>query len=81
LAKKPTATAAKLRTRSTIWTSSFERDGAAYGVEVKNTLGYLDVGEFLTKIRLARHLGVKPVFAVRALPKTWANALIKSEKI
>jgi hypothetical protein len=46
----------------------FERDGVAYGVEVKNTLGYLDIEEFLTKIRLVRHIGVKPVFAVRALP-------------
>ncbi len=56
----------------------FERDGVGYGVEVKNTLGYLDVGEFLTKIRLSRHIGVKPVFAVRALPKTWAHALIQA---
>ena len=35
----------------------FERDGRAYGIEVKNTLGYLDVSEFVTKIRLARHIG------------------------
>jgi hypothetical protein len=56
----------------------FERDGLGYGVEVKNTLGYLDMEEFLTKIRLSRHIGVKPVFAVRALPKTWANALIQA---
>src|ERR1700733_1723783 len=48
----------------------FERNGVAYGIEVKNTLGYLDVSEFVTKIKLARHIGVKPVFAVRALPKT-----------
>ena len=56
----------------------FERDGVGYGIEVKNTLGYLDVDEFITKIRLARHIGVKPVFAVRALPKTWAEALIQA---
>jgi hypothetical protein len=56
----------------------FERDGVAYGVEVKNTLGYLDVEEFLTKIKLSRHIGVKPVFAVRALPKTWAHALVQA---
>jgi hypothetical protein len=55
----------------------FERDGRAYGIEVKNTLGYLDVSEFVTKIRLARHIGVVPVFAVRALPKTWISALYK----
>jgi hypothetical protein len=56
----------------------FERDGVAYGIEVKNTLGYLDVSEFVTKIKLARHIGVKPVCAVRALPKTWAHALIEA---
>ena len=56
----------------------FERDGIAYGVEVKNTLGYLDIGEFVTKIRLSRYIGVKPVFAVRALPKTWTQALIQA---
>ncbi len=50
----------------------------AYGVEVKNTLGYLDIEEFLTKIRLARHLGLTPVFAVRALPKTSVYALIQA---
>lgn len=56
----------------------FERDGVGYGIEVKNTLGYLDSREFVTKIRLARHIGVKPIFAVRSLPKTWIDALIKA---
>jgi hypothetical protein len=56
----------------------FERDGAAYGIEVKNTLGYLGIEEFLAKIRLARHIGVKPIFAVRALPRNWAWALIQA---
>jgi len=56
----------------------FERGGNGYGIEVKNTLGYLDFDEFLTKIRICHHLGVRPVFAVRALPRTWANALIVS---
>ncbi|MBJ9756644.1 hypothetical protein [Burkholderia cepacia] len=56
----------------------FEKGGMGYGVEVKNTLGYLDVSEFVTKIRMARHIGVRPVFAVRALPKTWAEVLIRA---
>ena len=71
--------------RSNTWVESnhdldfiFERDGIGYGVEVKNTLGYLDIEEFLTKIKLARHIGVKPVFAVRALPRTWAYALVEA---
>jgi hypothetical protein len=70
---------------ATIWSETnhnldfiFERDGIAYGVEVKNTLGYLDIEEFLTKIKLSRHIGVKPVFAVRALPRTWAHALVQA---
>lgn len=56
----------------------FERDACGYGVEVKNTLGYLNFDEFVLKIRLCHHIGVRPVFAVRALPRTWANALIQS---
>jgi hypothetical protein len=54
----------------------FERDGNAYGVEVKNTLGYLDFDEFATKIRMAQFLGVRPMFAARALPRTWIDALV-----
>jgi hypothetical protein len=56
----------------------FERDGVGYGVEVKNTLGYLDLEEFIVKVRLSRHIGVIPIFAVRALPKTWAHALVQA---
>ncbi len=54
----------------------FERDGIMYGVEVKNTLGYMDYDEFQTKIRLCQFLGVRPVFAVRMLPRTWIRELI-----
>jgi hypothetical protein len=56
----------------------FEKNGAAYGIEVKNTLGHLDIEEFATKVRLSLHLGLKPVFAVRYIPKTWADALIQA---
>jgi hypothetical protein len=56
----------------------FEKDGAAYDIEVKNTLGHLDIEEFVTKVRLSLHLGLKPVFAVRYIPKTWADALIQA---
>jgi hypothetical protein len=54
----------------------FERDGQAYGIEVKNTLGYMDYDEFQTKIKLCRFLGIRPIFAARMLPKTWMNELI-----
>lgn len=65
------------------WTTSnqnldfiFERDGMAYGIEVKNTLSYLDEQEFDAKIQLCEHLGITPVFAVRMIPKTWMKKLI-----
>jgi hypothetical protein len=54
----------------------FERDGQPYGVEVKNTLGYMDYQEFQTKIQLCRFLGVRPVFVARMLPRTWMHELI-----
>lgn len=54
----------------------FERDGAAYGVEVKNTLGYMDYKEFQTKIRLCHFLGLQPVFVARMLPRSWMHELI-----
>jgi hypothetical protein len=56
----------------------FERDGRAYGIEVKNTLGYMDRIEFDTKIRLCRHLGIRPVIAARMLPKSWINDLVNA---
>ena len=49
----------------------FSRDGMAYGVEVKNTLAYIDQDEFNLKIRMCQMLGVLPVFAARMLPRTW----------
>jgi hypothetical protein len=67
------------------WTASqhdldfvFERDGIAYGVEVKNTLGYMDYEELATKRELCSHLGIKPVFAVRMLPRSWIKEIIDS---
>ena len=54
----------------------FEKDGVGYGVEVKNTLGYMDYKEFQTKIRLSLFLGLRPVFVARMLPKSWMNELI-----
>lgn len=54
----------------------FERDGQAYGIEVKNTLGYMEYEEFQTKVRLCQFLGIRPVFVARMLPRTWMNELI-----
>jgi len=54
----------------------FEKDNQAYGLEVKNTLGYMDYDEFQTKIGLCQSLGIRPVFVARMLPRTWMNELI-----
>jgi hypothetical protein len=54
----------------------FERDGQAYGVEVKNTLSYMDEEEFQIKIEMCEELGITPVFAVRMMPKSWIHELI-----
>jgi hypothetical protein len=54
----------------------FEREGKAYGIEVKNSLGYMDKVEFDTKILMSQELGVRPVIAARMLPKTWIKELI-----
>jgi hypothetical protein len=48
----------------------FERDSIAYGVEVKNALGYMDQAELRTKLEMCRWLGIKPVFVARMLPRT-----------
>lgn len=53
----------------------FERDGIPYGLEIKNTLGYMDYDEFKTKKQICLHLGLKPVFVVRMIPKSWIKEL------
>lgn len=54
----------------------FERDSLAYGVEVKNTLGYMDYDELQAKVEMCQFLGIKPVFAARMLPKPWIKEVV-----
>lgn len=56
----------------------FERDNQAYGVEVKNTLGYMDQRELRIKVRMAGVLGIRPVFVVRMMPKNWIYEVQKA---
>lgn len=56
----------------------FERDGIVYGVEVKNRLGYMDEDELNVKIRMCHFLGIKPLFIVRMIPRTWTYEIIKN---
>jgi hypothetical protein len=51
----------------------FERDGVAYGTEIKNTLSYIDRGELNVKLRMCSHLGVRPLCIVRMAPKSYIN--------
>ena len=56
----------------------FERDGVAYGVEVKNTLGYPAHDEITIKVAIAKFMRVTPVFVARMLPKTVINEIWKA---
>jgi len=49
----------------------FERDGVTYGVEIKNTLPYIDRQEMRTKLRMCRFFGIRPLFIVRMAPKSY----------
>jgi hypothetical protein len=51
---------------------AYELDGVRYGVEIKNTLKYIDDNELSIKLRICEVLGLRPLFVVRMMPKTWA---------
>jgi hypothetical protein len=51
----------------------FERDGIAYGTEIKNTLSYIEKNELEIKIKMCKHLGLRPLFIVRMAPKSYVN--------
>ncbi len=53
-----------------------ERDGRAYGTEVKNALDYIDREELRTKIGMCQFFGITPLFIVRAMPKSYVNDYI-----
>lgn len=51
----------------------YVRDGQAWGCEIKNTLPYIERGEFETKLRMCRYLGVRPLFVGRMFPEPYIN--------
>jgi len=60
------------------WTKSrhnldrvFVKDGLPYGIEIKNTLGYMDREELEIKLDMCRHLGLTPLFIVRMFPASY----------
>jgi hypothetical protein len=46
-----------------------EKDSIVYGVEVKNTLGYMEQDEFEIKLQMCNYLGINPLWILRNAPK------------
>jgi hypothetical protein len=66
------------------WTESqhdldrvIERNGRAYGVEIKNQLGYIDQTEFELKLRMCQQLELLPLFVTRMMPANYFNKVVK----
>jgi len=64
------------------WTESghdldfiLERDGLAYGCEIKNRFEYITRDEMRIKIRMCRHLGLIPLFIMRAAAKSYIEEI------
>jgi len=55
----------------------YERDGIFYGAEIKNKLAYIDKAEMQRKLAMSLYLGLRPLFIVRAMPKTWTHQINK----
>jgi hypothetical protein len=56
----------------------YERDGIAYGAEIKNTLPYIPLSELLAKIEMCEFLGLRPLFIFRFAPKNYIQTVWKS---
>lgn len=54
------------------------KDDIGYGVEIKNTQNYITREELRIKIRLCKHLGLKPLFVMRYAPKSYMHEIIKA---
>lgn len=53
----------------------FTRDGINYGVEIKNTLSYIEKGELDVKLRMCAHLQLRPLFIMRMAPKSYMHLI------
>lgn len=54
-----------------------QKDGIAYGCEVKNTFNYIDRKVLDIKLEICEYIGVKPVFIMRHSPKSYNNEIIE----
>lgn len=57
----------------------FTRDGIAYGLEIKNRLGYIDVEVFDAKLAMCQHLGLRPLFVARMMPETYMRRVRQAD--
>jgi hypothetical protein len=51
------------------------KDGVAYGCEIKNTLPYIEHGEFDRKLEMCVFLGLRPLFVGRMMPESYIDAV------
>jgi len=56
----------------------YSRDGVSYGAEIKNSLRYIQPDELGAKLAMCRAFGVRPLFIVRMLPKTYVNDIVEA---
>lgn len=56
----------------------FTRDGVPYGCEIKNRFEYIDQHEKDIKIRMCKELGLRPLFIMRAAPKSYIQEIIEA---
>lgn len=56
----------------------YTRDGLAYGAEIKNTQNYISRNELRTKLQLAQHLEVIPLFIMRFAPKSYIYEIVQA---
>ena len=55
-----------------------EKDGIFYGIEVKNTLPYMEREEFNIKLKICRYLGIAPLWILRNAPANQFDQIKKA---
>jgi hypothetical protein len=55
-----------------------EADGVRYGIEIKNTLPYIDQTEFEIKMEMCRYFAVRPMFITRMMPRNYINTVARA---
>lgn len=53
----------------------FTKDGVTYGIEIKNTLSYIEKSELDVKLRMCTYFGIRPLFIMRMAPKSYMHLI------